>query len=118
MQKKILIIEDYLDNYLLLKAQLEELPFSISYAENGIEALKILESESFDLYLVDIQMPELNGYEFLKIIKDRNDSTPAIAQTAHAFEADKEKCLAAGFDNYISKPIDQKLLIEMINNLT
>jgi len=114
---KILIAEDYLDNFLLLKAQLKKQPYIISHVTDGLEALQLIEKESFDLYLIDIQMPNLDGYGFIKTIRTNNDLTPAIAQTANAFSSDIEKCLNAGFNEYISKPIDKDVLIKKIESL-
>ncbi len=114
---KILIVEDYLDNFLLLKVQLKKSPYIISHATDGVEALRIIEKESFDLYLIDIHMPNLDGYELIKKIRNNNDLTPAIAQTADAFSSDSKKCLDTGFNEYIAKPINKDLLIEKIENL-
>ena len=114
---KILIAEDYLDNFLLLKVLLKELPCIITHAIDGEEALRIIQKESFDLYLIDIHMPNIDGYEFIKRIRQNNNLTPAIAQTASAFSADAEKCLNSGFNEYIAKPIDKDLLIQKVRKL-
>jgi len=114
---KILIAEDYIDNFLLLKAQLKGLPYNLTHCLDGKKALEKIESEQFDLYLIDIQMPVLDGYDFIRIIRENNNKTPAIAQTAHAFESDHEKCIRVGYDDYISKPIKKSVLIEKINLL-
>jgi len=80
-------------------------------ASNGLEALKLLKKKRFDLILMDIQMPLMDGYELTRIIRDDKSDVlvhdvPIIAMTAHAREDDKLKCLKAGMNDYISKPID------------
>ena len=115
-KKKILIAEDYMDNYTLLKVQLKDCPYELFHVKNGQEALDKVKDNKFDLFLIDIQMPILNGFEFIREIRKSGDKTPSIAQTARAFESDYKECLDAGFDNYISKPIDKKILIEKIKS--
>ena len=100
----------------MLKVQLKDCPYELFHTKNGQEALDRIKETNFDLYLIDIQMPILNGFEFIKEIRKNGDNTPAIAQTARAFESDFKECLDAGFDNYISKPIDKKILIEKIKS--
>jgi two-component system, sensor histidine kinase and response regulator len=79
-------------------------------AENGIQALQVLNTQDFDLILMDIQMPELNGYETTRAIRQKEQGTnrhiPIIAMTAYAVNGDREKCLAAGMDGYVSKPMN------------
>ncbi len=115
--KEILIAEDNLDNYLLLKAILKKHPFVITYVKNGKEALDKIMNQEFDLLLIDIQMPIMSGYVLVETIRKQGITTPAIAQTAFAFSTDKIKCLEIGFNDYISKPINKELLLEKMNNL-
>ena len=79
-------------------------------AGNGREALSALERERFDLVLMDVQMPEMDGFEAAGIIRERErqtgDHVPIVAMTAHAMKGDRERCLAAGMDDYVAKPID------------
>ena len=114
---KILIAEDHLDNFLLLKAQLKNLPYIITHSKDGLDALKKIEEESFDIYLIDIQMPNIDGYEFIKRVRENNDKTPAIAQTANAFSSDYDKCINSGYDEYISKPVNKEDLRKKIEDL-
>ena len=114
--RKILIAEDYLDNFLLIKAQLKGFPYTLIHVKNGEEALDIIQKEEFDLLLIDIQMPIINGLELIKIIRKDNNQIPAIAQTAYAYEIDHKECLEAGFNDYISKPINKNILLEMLQN--
>ncbi len=113
----ILVVEDEESNYLYMKAVLSKLNANIMWAHNGIEAVRICDSESpIDLILMDLQMPEMNGYEATPIIKEKHPQIPIIAQTAYAMSNDREKALNAGCDNYLSKPIKSKDLITMIQN--
>lgn len=116
-EKKVLIAEDNFDNYLLLKVILSSKPYNLTHVYNGKEALIEIDKNNFDILLIDIQMPEMNGFELLKILRERGDNTPAMAQTAFAFDTDKNKCYKVGFNDYISKPINQELLLSKIENL-
>jgi len=111
--KKILVVEDIDDIFNYLKIILKPTKIKIVHAKTGVKAIDICERTSdFDLILMDIQLPKLNGYDATKAIKLILPNLPIIAQTAHAFSEDKAKCLSAGCDDFISKPIDQKILIE------
>ena len=105
----ILLVEDEYINRTLAVTLLQRDNWQITTAENGREALAHLEKNSFDLILMDIQMPELDGYETTKIIRENEKTTgdhiPIIAMTAYAVKGDRQKCLGAGMDGYISKPI-------------
>lgn len=114
--KTILIAEDDNINFLLIKKMLQVTNHEIIRAENGQVAVAIaLENPEIDIVLMDIKMPIMNGYEaFEKIIEIRPD-LPIIAQTAHASEEDKEKVNKLGFTDYITKPINKELLLEMVD---
>jgi CheY-like chemotaxis protein len=112
---KILIVEDEESNYELLKAMLRKTEFEIFWAQNGIQAIEFCERHLFKLILMDIKMPEMNGYEAIKIIRNRGIETPIIAQTAYARIEDESTSLKMGFNGYISKPIDRKKLFDLIN---
>ncbi|MCP3890607.1 MAG: response regulator [Desulfobulbaceae bacterium] len=122
----ILLVEDEYINRTLAVTLLEREGWSVTTAEDGLEALKKYDSTDYDLILMDIQMPELNGFETTKIIRKNEliseTYTPIIAMTAYAVKGDKEKCLSVGMDGYISKPIRAETLrfeIEMVlNSLT
>jgi CheY-like chemotaxis protein len=91
----------------------------VEIAENGRVALNLLEEKDFDLVLMDCRMPVMDGYEATAAIRDqsskvRNNAIPIIALTANAFREDRQKCLDAGMDDYLSKPIDLAILLEMI----
>ncbi len=114
---KILIVEDEPFNITVL----EEMIYifypdtEIKSASNGQIAYEMLQEEAFDLILSDISMPVMDGYELISKVKQELElATPAIAVTAFAVTGDKEKILLAGFDDYLSKPIDMTLLEEVL----
>jgi CheY-like chemotaxis protein len=108
----VLLVEDNPVNQMVAKEMLSIGGVSVSIAENGLEAVALLEKNSFDAVLMDIQMPEMDGFEATSIIRNKLglQDIPIIAMTAHAMQGDKEKCLDAGMNYYIAKPIDNKTL--------
>ena len=104
---KVLIVEDDPINMKLIVEIMKSLDFMIQTAENGLEALIMAEKDLYDLILMDIELPGIDGIETTRRIKDKSghEKTPIIALTAFAMKGDREKFLNAGFDNYISKPI-------------
>ena len=110
----ILIAEDVESNFLYLKAVLSKLNANVFWAKNGIEVLDICEREEImDLVLMDLQMPEMNGYEATQILKKKYPDLPVVAQTAFAMSDDREKALDAGCDDYLAKPIKSKDLLNI-----
>jgi two-component system, cell cycle response regulator DivK len=110
----ILIAEDVESNFLYLKAVLSKLNATIYWAKNGIEAVEICENNSIDLVFMDLQMPEMNGYEATEILKKKFPNLPIVAQTAFAMSDDREKALDAGCDDYLAKPIKSKDLLSVV----
>jgi len=110
----ILIAEDVESNFLYLKAVLSKLNATIFWAKNGLEAIKICENDPIDLVFMDLQMPEMNGYEATEILKKKFPSLPIVAQTAFAMSDDREKALDAGCDDYLAKPIKSKDLLSVV----
>ncbi|BBE18197.1 two-component system sensor histidine kinase [Aquipluma nitroreducens] len=110
----ILIAEDVESNFLYLKAVLSKLNATIYWAKNGIEAVEICENNSIDLVFMDLQMPEMNGYEATEILKKKFPMLPIVAQTAFAMSDDREKALDAGCDDYLAKPIKSKDLLSVV----
>lgn len=114
----ILIVEDDLTNLAYLKELFEPFNINIIETNNGKDAINIVkQNPSIDIILMDVQLPEINGYETMKQIKDYSPHIPIIIQTAFAFESDKQKSINAGSDGYISKPIDSEKLFEMIKKI-
>ena len=111
----ILIVEDNKANQLFLKYLLEKYKPAVFFADDGLQAIELLKNNKYDLILMDIQMPKLDGFDTLsKIKKDFKAVPPVIAMTAYVSEQDIKKCREAGFDDYIAKPIDESALIEKI----
>src|SRR5262249_39250773 len=109
-------------NQILAMKILQKRGHTVTLARSGVEALTAMESQSFDLVLMDVQMPEMDGFEATAAIRDRElkqalRRTPVIAMTAHAMKGDKQRCLDAGMDGYVSKPINVTELFEEINNV-
>ena len=120
--KEILLVEDNLINMKILSEMLKKLGYAYKCAYDGKAALEILKDYKPDLVLMDIQMPELNGFEATKIIreneKDSGTHLPIVAMTAYAMLGDRELCITSGMDDYISKPFELKKLKDTIlNNL-
>ena len=111
---RVLIAEDNPANQLLIQALLEKLGLQVSIACDGAVAVKMAAETAFDLILMDIQMPNLNGYQATQVLKKKGIKTPIIALTAHAMEGDRQKCLDAGCDDYLSKPVNKGRLSEML----
>jgi len=117
---RILLVEDNGVNQFLARRLLEKRGHTVAVANNGREALAILDEAAlpFDCMLMDIQMPEMGGFECTAIIREREETTashlPIIAMTAHAMKGDKARCLAAGMDGYLAKPIEQDELFDVI----
>lgn len=103
----VLLVEDNEINQQIAQELLTGVGLNVTIANNGLIALNILENKSFDLILMDVQMPEMDGYEATRQIRlnDRIRTLPIVAMTAHAMSGDREKCLEVGMDAYIAKPI-------------
>ena len=115
--KKLLVVDDDMRNIYSVSAILEEKGFDIEIATNGKEAIEALnDAPDKDLVLMDIMMPEMDGYEAMQIIRkdSRFSSLPIIALTAKAMKGDKQKCVAAGANDYITKPLDADKLLSLI----
>lgn len=114
-EKRILVAEDDQTNQIVIKRMLEPLEAIVDVAENGEVACRLFENNHYDLVLMDISMPVMDGIEALKSIRrieGHNKNTPVIAVTAHALRNEKNQFLEAGFDDYLSKPISQAALNE------
>jgi CheY-like chemotaxis protein len=118
---RILIAEDNSVNQLIALAQLKKLGFSAQAVANGKEAIDAFLTGSFDLILMDCQMPEIDGFEATQKIRELEANTgkriPIIALTANAMKEDEEKCLRLGMTDFISKPVKQEQLLEKLERL-
>lgn len=117
---KILLVEDDIFNQKVAQEMLIKLGFNADVVSNGHEAVKVLETISYDLVFMDVQMPEMDGIEATRLIRDAssavlNHKIPIIAMTAHATEGDRDRFIDAGMDDYLSKPVTLKTLRELIN---
>jgi CheY-like chemotaxis protein len=114
----VLITEDEEVNFYYLKTLLQKADAKVLRAKNGKEAVDIIsECEGgVDLILMDLNMPVMDGYEAMRIIKSRHPSIPIIAQTAYTMNNDRHRCLQAGFNDYIAKPINRMALYRMVND--
>jgi len=116
----VLIVEDDLVNQKMLSSLLQKNQFHVSLANDGAEGLKALASEQFDLVLMDIQMPVMDGIEALRAIRGsegRWRNVPVIAVTGHAAKGDQEKLLSIGFDGYSPKPVSISDLLALMNTI-
>ncbi|OQX96425.1 hypothetical protein B6I21_01070 [candidate division KSB1 bacterium 4572_119] len=116
---RLLLAEDNVVNQKLALKILEKMGYSADAVANGKEVITSLEKINYDIVLMDVQMPEMDGYEATRAIRSGktniiNSSIPIIAMTAHAMKGDREKCITAGMDDYVTKPINPKKLSETI----
>lgn len=120
-QLRILLAEDNLVNQRLAVRMLEKMGHLVAVAQTGKDALDALRTGKFDLALMDVQMPEMDGFavtrEIRKAEQGRPDHLPVIAMTAHAMKGDREECLAAGMDDYLAKPINREELRQVIERV-
>ena len=112
--KKILIVEDSLDNQLLAQLYLAKSGAEVEFANNGKEGLEKAMAKKFDVILMDMQMPVMDGYAATQELRKKDFLMPIIALTGFAMKEDREKCLQAGCNAYLSKPFDRKNLVECI----
>lgn len=119
-KKSILYVEDNFENRILVRRLLLSLGYSVLEAENAGQALDVLSATRPDLILMDINMPDVDGYTLTQQIKSMPDfhSVPVLAITANVMRGDRERTLRAGCDGYIEKPIDVDRFLDMIASYT
>jgi PAS domain S-box-containing protein len=119
---RVLLAEDNPVNQEVALRLLERRGHSVIVAENGRQALTAIERHRFDLVLMDVQMPEMGGLEATQLIREKEKSTgehlPILAMTAHAMQGDRERCIAAGMDGYLAKPIDPKSFLQTVEGIS
>lgn len=115
LSKKILVVDDSPDNRLLISHVLKSHSYQVTIAKDGYEGLDLVAKNTFDLILLDLHMPGIDGYETAKRLREIGYSKPIIALTADAMSGVKEKCIQNGFTNYLTKPINKSKLLEAAN---
>ena len=113
----ILVADDDKHTRMLLKAVLENAGYTVTTADNGEEALDILDKEHIDLVVLDIMMPKMDGYEFTKLVRQTDNALPILMVTAKHLPEDEKKGFIVGTDDYITKPIDEEKLLLRIKAL-
>jgi PAS domain S-box-containing protein len=111
----VLVAEDVKSNQMLMKFLLDRVGLKVTIAENGAEAVNKALGQKFDLIFMDIQMPQVDGYEATRTLRSKGIKTPIVALTAGAMEGDDKKCIDAGCDDYLSKPVVLSKLIETLS---
>jgi len=120
MKKRVLIVDDDTRNIFALSAVMRSRSYECISCLSAREALRILEGdEHFDAILLDMMMPDIDGYDAIPLIKElpQRESTLIVAVTAQAMIGDREKCLQAGADDYISKPVDVDKLFKILSSI-
>jgi CheY-like chemotaxis protein len=117
----LLLVEDNLLNQKLIFLNLTRFGFSIDVANNGVEAVDKVLEKNYDLVLMDLMMPVMDGFEATRLIRTREKSmgghTPIVGLTANTFDADREKCLEIGMDEFMSKPFDMEVFLAILKIL-
>lgn len=113
----ILVVDDNKHTRLLFKAVLEAENYTVFTAEDGEDALRVMDEEHIDLVVLDIMMPKMDGYEFTKILRENNNNLPILMVSAKQLPADKKKGFLVGTDDYMTKPVDEDEMILRIKAL-
>lgn len=113
--KVILVVEDVDTNKIFFDAALRKTNAKILWAKDGLEAVEMYKENRIDLVLMDLQLPVMDGYTATREIKKIDPVVPIIAQTAHVMSGEREKCIEAGCDDYLAKPIRLQILMETLS---
>lgn len=116
--KRILVVEDSPDNQMLLRVILTRCGAKVDIAADGFSGVEKALESTYDIVLMDVQMPRMDGYEAVETLRSKRYRTPIIALTAHAMKEERDRCLSVGYSDFLSKPIDRSLLVEMILRAT
>jgi PAS domain S-box-containing protein len=111
---QVLVVEDSANNRMLMKILLEKFGLQVTLASDGVQGLQMAQSRSFDLILMDIQMPKMTGYEVVQALRGQGLRTPIVALTAHAMKDDHQRCLEVGCDLVLTKPLDRARFKQML----
>ncbi|MFV3306778.1 response regulator [Pseudomonas sp. NY15181] len=112
---RVLLVDDDVRNIYALSALLDEIGMKVTAARDGLEAIECFQREPFDLILMDMAMPNMDGYTATRVLKQEHGcGIPIIALTAHAMKGDREKCITAGADDYLAKPVSRQELLDML----
>ena len=114
---RILVVDDDRNTRLYLQVTLEEEGYKVFTAENGEDALSVMDREYIDLVIVDIMMPKMNGYEFTRVLRETNNNLPILMVTAKQLPEDKKQGFLVGIDDYMTKPIDEEEMLLRIKAL-
>jgi len=114
----VLVVDDAADNRLLVGRFLKTLGADVVTASGGMEGVVVALSRPVDIVFMDIQMPDMDGFRATQSLRDRGFARPIVAVTAHAMRGDREACLAAGFDEYVSKPLTLRALADVVARLS
>jgi CheY-like chemotaxis protein len=114
--RRILLVEDEPVNQEVARELIDQTGLRVETAGDGLAALEMLDRDAYDLILMDIQMPRMNGIEATRAIRARPDggSVPILAMTANAFEEDRRQCLACGMNDFVAKPVDSEVLFSRL----
>ena len=112
---RVLVIDDAADNRLLISRMLAKTGASVEFASNGPEGLNQCLTTKYDVILMDLQMPEMDGFEVTKLIRNRGIQTPIVALTAHAIDEIRDRCEKLGFSGFLTKPLDLKRLLNVVD---
>ena len=113
---QILVVDDAKENARLFKLYLEDDGAEVELATGGVEAIEKAKSMPFDIILLDLQMPGMDGFEVLKVLKESSYKSPIIALTAHAMDEEKENTKVAGFNGHITKPVKADVLSKAVDS--
>ena len=111
---RILLAEDSRDSQIVIKYYLQKVGFEVDIANNGKTAIEMVQKKHYDVILMDMQMPEMDGYTATTTLRSMGCTRPIIALTAHAMRGDREKCQRAGCDDYLTKPVESEILISTL----
>ena len=114
---RILVVDDDKNTRLFLRAVLEDAGYTVTTANNGEDALDVMDKEHIDLVVLDIMMPKMDGYEFTKLLRESQNNLPILMVSAKQLPSDKHKGFAAGTDDYITTPIDDEEMLYRIKAL-